>query len=136
MLFPTLFSIFCTCFTSLSSLDSSVFPHVQSDGSLEMTEREMSAHMRRLLLLMERLDNKIGPMMEQDGAKFNQRSTEKPLRSRDKSFISSTNDRSSLCFFSYFLFFRWGYLSRAGLWDKSHLTRQIEKLVVFFFRFL
>jgi hypothetical protein len=22
---------------------------------------------------------------------------------------------------------RWGYLSRAGLWDKSHLTRQIEK---------
>jgi hypothetical protein len=24
-------------------------------------------------------------------------------------------------------FCRWGYLSRAGLWDKSHLTRQIEK---------
>ncbi|KAH7294524.1 hypothetical protein KP509_27G004400 [Ceratopteris richardii] len=22
---------------------------------------------------------------------------------------------------------RWGYLSRSGLWDKSHLTRQIEK---------
>ncbi|KAJ7559103.1 hypothetical protein O6H91_04G070100 [Diphasiastrum complanatum] len=22
---------------------------------------------------------------------------------------------------------RWGYLSRAGLWDKSHITRQIEK---------
>ncbi|KAI3993267.1 hypothetical protein MKX01_010010 [Papaver californicum] len=22
---------------------------------------------------------------------------------------------------------RWGYLSRAGLWDKSYLTRQIEK---------
>lgn len=24
---------------------------------------------------------------------------------------------------------RWGYLCRAGLWDKSHLTRQIEKLL-------
>lgn len=22
---------------------------------------------------------------------------------------------------------KWGYLSRAGVWDKSHLTRQIEK---------
>lgn len=26
--------------------------------------------------------------------------------------------------------FRWGFLSRAGLWDKSHLMRQIEKYVV------
>jgi len=26
---------------------------------------------------------------------------------------------------------RWGYLSRAGLWDKSHLMRQIEKYVLF-----
>lgn len=25
------------------------------------------------------------------------------------------------------LFSRWGFLSRAGLWDKSHLMRQIEK---------
>lgn len=27
---------------------------------------------------------------------------------------------------------RWGFLSRAGLWDKSHLMRQIEKYVLFF----
>lgn len=26
---------------------------------------------------------------------------------------------------------RWGFLSRAGLWDKSHLMRQIEKYVSF-----
>lgn len=26
--------------------------------------------------------------------------------------------------------FRWGYLSRAGLWDKSHLTKQVEKYVM------
>ncbi|KAK9129635.1 hypothetical protein Sjap_010122 [Stephania japonica] len=43
---------------------------------------------------MQRLDDKIGPMLEADGEHFNK---------------------------------RWGYLSRAGLWDKSHLTRQIEK---------
>lgn len=28
---------------------------------------------------------------------------------------------------------RWGFLSRAGFWDKSHLMRQIEKYVFFNF---
>lgn len=32
--------------------------------------------------------------------------------------------------------FRWGYLSRAGLWDKSHLMRQIEKYVNVLWQFL
>lgn len=31
--------------------------------------------------------------------------------------------------FALIFLFRWGYLSRAGLWDKSHLMRQIEKYV-------
>ena len=29
--------------------------------------------------------------------------------------------------------FRWGFLSRAGLWDKSHLMRQIEKYNIYIF---
>ncbi|CAM6048131.1 unnamed protein product [Sphagnum compactum] len=56
--------------------------------------KELVEEMHKLSSLMGRLDQKIAPMMEADGALFNQ---------------------------------RWGYLSRAGLWDKSHLTRQIEK---------
>ncbi|KIZ07123.1 hypothetical protein MNEG_0827 [Monoraphidium neglectum] len=43
---------------------------------------------------MERLDDRIGPMLEQDGSHFSK---------------------------------RWGFLSRAGLNDKSQLCRQIEK---------
>ncbi|KAL6763622.1 putative cytosolic purine 5-nucleotidase [Haematococcus lacustris] len=48
----------------------------------------------QLLMVMEALDESIGPMLEQDGQHFNS---------------------------------RWGYLSRAGLNDKSQLCRQIEK---------
>jgi len=48
----------------------------------------------QLLFVMERLDDKISPMLEQDGRHFSQ---------------------------------RWGFLSRAGLNDKSQLCRQIEK---------
>ena len=33
----------------------------------------------------------------------------------------------------FFVIHRWGYLSRSGLWDKSHLTRQIEKYVYIVF---
>ncbi|KAK9819835.1 hypothetical protein WJX72_002959 [[Myrmecia] bisecta] len=48
----------------------------------------------QLLMVMESLDSKIGPMLEADGSYFS---------------------------------VRWGYLSRAGLNDKSQFTRQIEK---------
>lgn len=60
----------------------------------DMDERKLADYMRKMLLLMQRLDQEIAPMLEADGKYFNK---------------------------------RWGYLSRAGLWDKSHITRQIEK---------
>eukprot|EP00271_Cylindrocystis_brebissonii_P011130 TRINITY_DN2791_c0_g1_i1.p1 TRINITY_DN2791_c0_g1~~TRINITY_DN2791_c0_g1_i1.p1 ORF type:complete len:780 (+),score=160.50 TRINITY_DN2791_c0_g1_i1:243-2582(+) len=66
----------------------------QSSAAASMGDEELAANMQRLLLLMERLDGAIAPMIEEEGAFFNK---------------------------------LWGYLSRAGLWDKSHLTRQIEK---------
>ncbi|XP_039846900.1 5'-nucleotidase domain-containing protein 4-like isoform X1 [Panicum virgatum] len=59
-----------------------------------MDDQELTESMQKLLIVMQRLDEKIGPMLESDGELFNK---------------------------------RWGWLSRAGLWDKSHLTRQIEK---------
>lgn len=59
-----------------------------------MEDRELTERMQRLLIVMQRLDQKIAPILETDGEHFNK---------------------------------RWGYLCRAGLWDKSHLTRQIEK---------
>ncbi|TVU22389.1 hypothetical protein EJB05_32081 [Eragrostis curvula] len=59
-----------------------------------MDDQELAESMQKLLIVMQRLDEKIGPMLESDGELFNK---------------------------------RWGWLSRAGLWDKSHLTRQIEK---------
>ncbi|CAD6213077.1 unnamed protein product [Miscanthus lutarioriparius] len=59
-----------------------------------MDDQELMESMQKLLIVMQRLDEKIGPMLEADGELFNK---------------------------------RWGWLSRAGLWDKSHLTRQIEK---------
>ncbi|KAH9558337.1 hypothetical protein CY35_06G003500, partial [Sphagnum magellanicum] len=71
--------------------------HAHPAQTLQATyveRKELVEEMHKLLSLMGRLDQKIAPMMEADGALFNQ---------------------------------RWGYLSRAGLWDKSHLTRQIEK---------
>ncbi|CAI5971621.1 unnamed protein product, partial [Closterium sp. NIES-65] len=60
----------------------------------EMEDGELVRSMQRLLWIMARLDGEIAPLLETDGAAFND---------------------------------RWGYLSRAGLWDKSHITRQIEK---------
>ncbi|EIE26811.1 HAD-superfamily hydrolase [Coccomyxa subellipsoidea C-169] len=62
--------------------------------SLRRDESSINATLAQLLMVMERLDAKIGPMLERDGREFNE---------------------------------RWGYLSRAGLNDKSQFTRQIEK---------
>ncbi|XP_077217749.1 uncharacterized protein LOC143852238 isoform X2 [Tasmannia lanceolata] len=66
----------------------------QTLGATKMGDQELTECMQKLLIVMQRLDQKIAPMLEADGEHFNR---------------------------------RWGYLSRAGLWDKSHLTRQIER---------
>ncbi|XP_038986589.1 cytosolic purine 5'-nucleotidase isoform X2 [Phoenix dactylifera] len=66
----------------------------QTLSATNMDEQELTESMQKLLIVMQRLDQKIAPMLEADGELFNR---------------------------------RWGYLSRAGLWDKSHLTKQIEK---------
>ncbi|KAK4354938.1 hypothetical protein RND71_027132 [Anisodus tanguticus] len=63
-------------------------------AATHMDDNELTESMQKLLVVMQRLDQKIGPMLDEDGDLFNK---------------------------------RWGYLSRAGLWDKSHLMRQIEK---------
>ncbi|KAF8069710.1 DTX44 [Scenedesmus sp. PABB004] len=57
-------------------------------------EEALNETLAQLLLVLEQLDGRIGPMLEQDGSHFNR---------------------------------RWGFLSRAGLNDKSQLCRQIEK---------
>ncbi|CAA7400154.1 unnamed protein product [Spirodela intermedia] len=66
----------------------------QTRAATNMNNEDLTETMEKLLIVMQRLDYKIAPMLEEDGEHFNS---------------------------------RWGYLSRAGLWDKSHLTRQIEK---------
>ncbi|KAJ8766445.1 hypothetical protein K2173_022504 [Erythroxylum novogranatense] len=66
----------------------------QTLAATNMDNQELTESMQKLLIVMQRLDEKIAPMLEIDGELFNK---------------------------------RWGYLSRAGLWDKSHLMRQIEK---------
>ncbi|XP_043723111.1 cytosolic purine 5'-nucleotidase isoform X2 [Telopea speciosissima] len=66
----------------------------QTLAATKMDDQELTERIQKLLIVMRRLDQKIGPMLEADGEYFNE---------------------------------RWGFLSRAGLWDKSHLTRQIEK---------
>eukprot|EP00850_Spirogloea_muscicola_P003951 SM000016S01939 [mRNA] locus=s16:762582:774087:- [translate_table: standard] len=66
----------------------------QTKEASRMSDVELTENMQRLLVLMERLDHVIAPMLEHDGHYFSS---------------------------------RWGYLSRSGLWDKSHLTRQTEK---------
>ncbi|KAH9766606.1 HAD-superfamily hydrolase subfamily IG 5'-nucleotidase [Citrus sinensis] len=63
-------------------------------AATNMDDQELTESMQKLLVVMQRLDQKIAPMLESDGELFNK---------------------------------RWGFLSRAGLWDKSHLMRQIEK---------
>ncbi|WZY87461.1 hypothetical protein YC2023_044196 [Brassica napus] len=60
-----------------------------------LADQELTETMQKLLIVMQRLDDKIGLMLESDGELFN---------------------------------IRWGFFSRAGLWDKSHLMRQIEKV--------
>lgn len=57
-------------------------------------EQETNDTLGQLLMVMQKLDDEIGPMIEADGMHFNR---------------------------------RWGYLSRAGVNDKSQLMRQIEK---------
>ncbi|XP_022038543.1 5'-nucleotidase domain-containing protein 4 isoform X1 [Helianthus annuus] len=66
----------------------------QTMAATHMDDKELTESVQKLLIVMQRLDEKIAPMLEQDGEHFSK---------------------------------RWGYLSRAGLWDKSHLMRQIEK---------
>lgn len=66
----------------------------QTLAATNMDDQELTESMQKLLIVMQRLDEKIAPMLEADGELFNE---------------------------------RWGFLSRAGLWDKSHLMRQIEK---------
>ncbi|ONK67650.1 uncharacterized protein A4U43_C05F2280 [Asparagus officinalis] len=66
----------------------------QTLAATNMDDQELTESMQKLLIVMQRLDEKIAPKLEADGEHFSR---------------------------------RWGYLSRAGLWDKSHLTRQIEK---------
>ncbi|KAH0708218.1 hypothetical protein KY290_012026 [Solanum tuberosum] len=66
----------------------------QTLAATHMEDNELTESMQKLLVVMQRLDQKIGPMLDEDGELFSK---------------------------------RWGYLSRAGLWDKSHLMRQIEK---------
>ncbi|CAA7058858.1 unnamed protein product [Microthlaspi erraticum] len=66
----------------------------QTLAATNLGDQELTETMQKLLIVMQRLDDKIGLMLESDGELFNK---------------------------------RWGFLSRAGLWDKSHLMRQIEK---------
>ncbi|XP_057471869.1 uncharacterized protein LOC130760516 isoform X1 [Actinidia eriantha] len=66
----------------------------QTLAATNMDDQELTESMQKLLIVMQRLDHKIAPMLEADGEHFSK---------------------------------RWGFLSRAGLWDKSHLMRQIEK---------
>ncbi|KAL9671670.1 hypothetical protein QQ045_009240 [Rhodiola kirilowii] len=66
----------------------------QTLAATNLDDLELTESMQKLLIIMQKLDREIAPMLEAEGEHFNQ---------------------------------RWGYLSRAGLWDKSHLMRQIEK---------
>ncbi|KAM1745342.1 hypothetical protein ACFX11_012105 [Malus domestica] len=66
----------------------------QTLAATNLEDQELSESTQKLLIVMQRLDQKIAPMLEADGELFNK---------------------------------RWGFLSRAGFWDKSHLMRQIEK---------
>ncbi|KAH1201008.1 Cytosolic purine 5'-nucleotidase [Glycine max] len=66
----------------------------QTLAATNLDDEDLTDSMQKLLIVMQRLDEKIAPMLEADGELFNS---------------------------------RWGFLSRAGLWDKSHLMRQIEK---------
>ncbi|KAL9237571.1 hypothetical protein vseg_012103 [Gypsophila vaccaria] len=66
----------------------------QTLAATKLDDQELTESLQKLLIVMQKLDEKIAPMLDSDGELFNQ---------------------------------RWGFLSRAGLWDKSHLMRQIEK---------
>ncbi|KAK9934146.1 hypothetical protein M0R45_021300 [Rubus argutus] len=66
----------------------------QTLAATNLDDVELSESMQKLLIVMQRLDQKIALLLESDGELFNK---------------------------------RWGFLSRAGFWDKSHLMRQIEK---------
>ncbi|KAL6190746.1 hypothetical protein ACLB2K_037140 [Fragaria x ananassa] len=66
----------------------------QTIAATHLDDQELSESMQKLLIVMQRLDQKIALLLESDGEIFNK---------------------------------RWGFLSRAGFWDKSHLMRQIEK---------
>ncbi|KAF2608480.1 hypothetical protein F2Q68_00045940 [Brassica cretica] len=66
----------------------------QTLAATNLADQELTETMQKLLIVMQRLDDKIGLMLESDGEFFNK---------------------------------RWGFFSRALLWDKRYLMRQIEK---------
>ncbi|CAN6937528.1 unnamed protein product [Brassica oleracea] len=66
----------------------------QTLAATNLADQGLTETMQKLLIVMQRLDDKIGLMLESDGEFFNK---------------------------------RWGFFSRAGLWDKRYLMRQIEK---------
>ncbi|TQD72846.1 hypothetical protein C1H46_041612 [Malus baccata] len=84
----------------------------QTLAATNLDDQELSESMQKLLIVMQRLDQKIAPMLEADGELFNKR--------KSLSYEHTVDLLNPPCI-------RWGFLSRAGFWDKSHLMRQIEK---------
>lgn len=110
-------------FMSCDYFNGSTFCFLQTLAATHMEDKELSESIQKLLIVMQRLDHKIAPLLESDGELFNKRFCS--VVERGLVFIVS---RSEVRFKRHLLScFRWGYLSRAGLWDKSHIMRQIEK---------
>ena len=83
---------------------------------------------------MEQLDAKIGPMLEQDGAHFSKRRAVgadglwgAPVPVQERACAASHRSMPLAAPCCWPPRDRWGFLSRAGLHDKSQLCRQIEK---------
>lgn len=55
----------------LSSMDLSCVH--QTLAATQMDDKELTGSMQKLLLVMQKLDDKIGPMLEADGEHFNKR---------------------------------------------------------------
>ena len=47
--------------------------HVQTLAATNMDDQELTESMQKLLIVMQRLDHKIAPMLEADGEHFNKR---------------------------------------------------------------
>ena len=48
--------------------------HYQTLAATHMDDKELTESIQKLLIVMQRLDNKIAPMLEADGEHFNKRS--------------------------------------------------------------